>query len=211
MLTSSTPKAIAWAYMPQADRDHAIRIAQLRNLGPKSAAMLAGVGITTLAQLGERGAVAAYVAVKREQPGASLNLLYALVAALEDSDWKAIRRERKLALMLAVEDQQREYPQHKTRSSDELSRLRNIGKAMRMDFSLLNIQSVKQLATCDADELYSRIQALTQARHDPCVWDTYAAAIHQARTGEALPWWEFTKIRKARQQRGDFMTLHAPR
>jgi len=81
---------------------------------------------------------------------------------------------------------------------DELSKLRNIGKAMRRDFDLLGIDSVKQLAKCDPDKLYARIQTLTGTRHDPCVWDTYAAAIHQAKTGEALAWWEFTKVRKER-------------
>jgi hypothetical protein len=79
---------------------------------------------------------------------------------------------------------------------DELSQLRNIGKAMRADFELLGIKTVKQLARCNADDLYARVQQLTHTRHDPCVWDTYAAAIHQAKTGEALPWWDFTKVRK---------------
>lgn len=83
------------------------KIEQLPNLGPKSAAMLANVGITTLTELRERGVIAAYVAVKREYSEASLNLLYALVAALEGSNWKAVQRERKLELMLAVEDYQR--------------------------------------------------------------------------------------------------------
>jgi len=87
---------------------------------------------------------------------------------------------------------------------DELSELRNIGKAMRNDFTLLGISSVKQLAKSDADGLYARIQKLTDTRHDPCVWDTYAAAIHQAKTGEALPWWDFTKIRKKRETSGRF-------
>ena len=85
--------------------------------------------------------------------------------------------------------------------NDELLQLRNIGKAMRADFELLGIQSVKQLAKYDADKLYERIQTLTHTRHDPCVWDTYAAAIHQAKTGEALAWWEFTKVRKQRQMK----------
>ena len=92
------------------------------------------------------------------------------------------------------------------RDTDELSQLRNIGKAMRQDFELLNIRNVAQLAKQDANKLYARIQTLTGSRHDPCVWDTYAAAIHQAKTGEALPWWHFTKIRKARQNEGTFMT-----
>ena len=85
-----------------------------------------------------------------------------------------------------------------------LSELRNIGKAMLVDFDLLGITSVAQLATQDADELYTRICVLTGARHDPCVHDTFAAAIHQAKTGEALNWWAFTPIRKERQKAGTF-------
>ncbi|MDP8998420.1 MAG: helix-hairpin-helix domain-containing protein [Pseudomonadota bacterium] len=86
----------------------------------------------------------------------------------------------------------------------QLSDLRNIGKAMLKDFDLLGITSVAQLAGQDADDLYTRISILTGARHDPCVHDTYAAAIHQAKTGEALNWWAFTPIRKERQKAGTF-------
>ncbi len=82
--------------------------------------------------------------------------------------------------------------------------LRNIGKAMCKDFELLGIASVAQLARCSADTLYTRIQQITGSGHDPCVWDTFAAAIHQAKTGEALPWWAFTKVRKARAANGQF-------
>gem|GEM_PF-2376190 len=84
-----------------------IEMTQLPNMGAKSAAMLASVGITTLAQLRQRGAVAAYLAVKRQHAAASLNLLYALVAALDNVNWKAVQRERKLELMLAIEDYER--------------------------------------------------------------------------------------------------------
>ncbi|MEO5807154.1 helix-hairpin-helix domain-containing protein [Devosia sp.] len=85
-----------------------------------------------------------------------------------------------------------------------LAGLRNIGPAMLLDFKLLGITSVADLAKEDADALYLRLCALTQARHDPCVHDTFAAAIHQAKTGEALAWWDFTPIRKTRQQNGSF-------
>ena len=100
--------------MPQADRAHipdraTTKIVQLPNLGPKSAAMLASVGINTLAQLRKHGAVATYSSVRRVYSSASLNLLYALVAALEDSNWKIVQRERKLELMLAVEDYERAH------------------------------------------------------------------------------------------------------
>src|SRR5215831_19299612 len=73
-----------------------------------------------------------------------------------------------------------------TGGGDELLALRNIGPAMRRDFALLGIATVKQLARCRAERLYERLQDLTGRRQDPCVLDTFAAAIHQARTGEAL-------------------------
>jgi hypothetical protein len=185
-------------------------LAEVKSLGPKSAAMLARVGIATLGELRQRGAVAAYVAIKQADGKASLNLLYALVGTLEGMDWREVQRTRKLELVTALEDYQRRQPGNKKLQwhKDELSQLRNIGKAMRRDFELLGIHSVKQLAGCTADELYERIQSLTGSRHDPCVWDTYAAAIHQAQTGEALPWWAFTKIRKDRQSRGEFQSYH---
>lgn len=82
--------------------------------------------------------------------------------------------------------------------------LRNIGKAAPADFRILGITTVEQLATQDADTLYMALCRETGTRHDPCVHDVFAAAIHQARTGEALNWWQFTPARRDRQQRGDF-------
>jgi hypothetical protein len=170
-------------------------ISDLRNLGPKSQAMLAKIGIHTLAQLTKAGAVPVYVMTKRVDKVVSLNLLYGLVGSIEDCDWRKVQRERKLELLNAIEEYEHAHPTE----SLQLKDLRNIGKAMLLDFELLGVSSVKQLARCNADKLYARIQELTHTRHDPCVWDTYAAAIHQAKTGEALAWWEFTKVRKERE------------
>ena len=89
----------------------------------------------------------------------------------------------------------------------ELSELRNIGKAMLLDFKILGITTVPQLAHQNADELYTRLSILTGRRQDPCVHDTFAAAIHQAKTDEALNWWAFTPLRKERQKAGTFPTL----
>ena len=85
-----------------------------------------------------------------------------------------------------------------------LGELRNIGKAMPADYELLGIGSVAKLAEQDVDELYLKLCHLTGARQDPCVHDTFAAAIHQAKTGEALNWWAFTSLRKARPQAKTF-------
>ena len=81
----------------------------------------------------------------------------------------------------------------------ELADLRNVGKAALKDFEVLGIVSVAQLAAEEPRNLYDRLCALTNARHDPCVEDVFAAAIHQARTGEALDWWIFSRERKSRQ------------
>jgi hypothetical protein len=80
-----------------------------------------------------------------------------------------------------------------------LADLRNIGKAALGDFKLLGIESVIQLAEREPTELYFELSRLTGSRQDPCVWDVFAAAIHQARTGEARNWWEFTAERKRLQ------------
>lgn len=87
---------------------------------------------------------------------------------------------------------------------NQLARLRNIGPAMRADLALLGIATLEQLAASDADQLYATLQVKTGQRQDPCVWDVFTAAIHQARTGEARNWWAFTPVRKVRQARGDF-------
>ena len=94
----------------------------------------------------------------------------------------------------------------KPKPKDELLALANIGPAMRRDFKLLGIDTVAQLARQDADNLYLKLSALTGHRQDPCVWDTFAAAIHQAKTGEAKPWWDWTPVRKKRAETGEDVT-----
>jgi len=145
--------------------------------------------------------------LKRSWPQASLNALYALAGAVEGVDWRQMKRTRKLELLTAVEDHERRHPAPRAtrHASDGLLALRNIGPAMRADLALLGVGSVAQLAKLDADRLYLKLQRLTGKRQDPCVWDTFAAAIHQARTGEALPWWHFTRERKRRQSEGGFV------
>jgi hypothetical protein len=96
---------------------------------------------------------------------------------------------------------------HKNATPEGLASLRNIGKAMLADIRLLGIDSVAQLAEQEADDLYVRLCVLTGTRQDPCVHDTFAAAIHQARTGEARDWWTFSPARKARREKGDFPSV----
>jgi len=86
----------------------------------------------------------------------------------------------------------------KSNTKSELRLLMNVGPATERDLALLGITTVAQLATAHPDQLYERLQMLTGKRQDPCVWDVFAAIIHEANTGEKTPWWHWTPVRKAR-------------
>lgn len=82
--------------------DPAAPIGALRNLGPKSAAMLRAAGITTIAELSDAGALDAYARVRAIWSGASLNLLWALAAGLQGRDWRDLAAVEKRALLDAL-------------------------------------------------------------------------------------------------------------
>ena len=78
-------------------------IDSLRNLGPLSRQMLAAVGVHSRADLVSRGAVEVWDAVRRAGLPASLNLLWALVGALEGRDWREVARTDRLELLTRIE------------------------------------------------------------------------------------------------------------
>ena len=73
-------------------------IENLPNVGPASAAWLREAGISTIADLGRLGPVAAYRRVFESQPSVSLNLLWALAAGLMGQDWRELSEEEKSKL-----------------------------------------------------------------------------------------------------------------
>ena len=79
------------------------------------------------------------------------------------------------------------------------------GHATYQDLLKLGIHSIAELAQADPDELYQRIQEIS-GQQDPCVWDVFAAIIHEAQTGIRQPWWAWTSLRKKRQARGTFLS-----
>jgi len=84
----------------------------------------------------------------------------------------------------------------------KLQDLKNVGKATLQDLHILDIYSVEDLADHDATELFHKLEMLTNKRQDPCVWDVFAAIIHEAKTGEATVWWKWTDQRKTLQRTG---------
>jgi DNA transformation protein len=78
-------------------------VTMLRNLGPKSAIMLAEAGIRTIGELRAIGAPKAYVRLKAIRfRSASVNLLWSLAAGLDGRGWQDVSAEEKELLLAEV-------------------------------------------------------------------------------------------------------------
>ena len=78
----------------------------------------------------------------------------------------------------------------------------SVGPAIERDFQMMGIRSVAQLAKQNPKKMYDKLCKLTGQRQDPCVLDTFEAAVAQAMnprlSAEKCQWWYWSKIRKAR-------------
>jgi hypothetical protein len=80
----------------------------------------------------------------------------------------------------------------------DLQTIPNIGPAVARKLERLEIASVADLRGRDGEELFERLCALDATRHDPCLLDTFVAAVDFANGAPARPWWEYSRERKAR-------------
>jgi hypothetical protein len=80
---------------------------------------------------------------------------------------------------------------------EALEQLPNIGPALAADLRLIGIQRPSDLCGKDAFVLYQKLCAATGQRQDPCVLDTFMAAVDFMRGAPAAPWWKYTAQRKA--------------
>jgi hypothetical protein len=83
--------------------------------------------------------------------------------------------------------------------TSELLTIPNVGRAIARKLDRLDIKTVDELRGRDPQELYDRLCLLDGRRHDPCLLDTFVAAVAFADGGPARPWWEFSRERKARE------------
>lgn len=83
----------------------------------------------------------------------------------------------------------------------KLQDLVSVGPAIRRDFEMLGIRTVADLAHHDPQVLYNELCRRTHTRQDPCVLDTFHAAIAQARDPklpfEQCRWWYYSRLRKS--------------
>ena len=87
----------------------------------------------------------------------------------------------------------------KAASADEctvLEDLPNIGPAIAADLRRIGVRTPRELKNRDAFVLYQKLNAATGTRHDPCVLDTFMAAVDFMNGAAAAPWWAYTAQRK---------------
>ena len=78
-----------------------------------------------------------------------------------------------------------------------LTSIPNVGPAIARKLERLGVHEPADLRGQDADELFERLCALDGRRHDPCLLDTFHAAVDVADGKPARPWWEYSRERKA--------------
>jgi Pathogenicity locus len=89
----------------------------------------------------------------------------------------------------------------KAKNVDEVLRFEqipNIGPRIAEDFRILGLKAPADLKNQDPWVLYEKLNHKTGHRHDPCVLDTFMAAVDFMNGGKAKPWWKFTAERKKR-------------
>jgi hypothetical protein len=77
-----------------------------------------------------------------------------------------------------------------------LEDLPNVGKSIAGDLRELGIRVPAQLKHMDPFALYERLNRRTGVRHDPCLLDTFIAAVRFVEGGPPKPWWAYTAQRK---------------
>ena len=93
----------------------------------------------------------------------------------------------------------------KRKSSDESSRRReavrledipNVGTAIAGDLRRLGINLPAELPGRDPYAMYDDLCRITGQRHDPCLLDTFIAAVRFMEGESKKPWWKYTAERK---------------
>jgi hypothetical protein len=72
----------------------------------------------------------------------------------------------------------------------------NVGPAIAADLRQLGITTPAELVGHDPYVMYDELCRITGVRHDPCVLDTFIAAVRYMGGEPKRPWWKYTAERK---------------
>ena len=86
-------------------------------------------------------------------------------------------------------------------AATRLEEIPNIGPSIADDLRALDIYEPAQLVGKDPYALYRRMTDITGVVHDPCLCDTFIAAVRFMEGGPVRPWWYYTSERKAKLAR----------
>ena len=87
-------------------------------------------------------------------------------------------------------------PQHDRRDITRLEDIPNVGRAVAADLRRLGITSPGELPGRDPYAMFDELCRVTGQRQDPCLLDTFIAAVRFMEGGPKKPWWDFTAERK---------------
>ena len=87
----------------------------------------------------------------------------------------------------------------RSNSREEIVRLEdipNVGPAVAGGLRQLGITMPGELQGRDPYVMYDDLCRITGQRHDPCLLDTFIAAVRYMEGGLKKPWWKYTAERK---------------
>ena len=80
--------------------------------------------------------------------------------------------------------------------TSRLEDLPNVGPSIAGNLRRLGIASPRDLLGRDPYGMYDDLCRLTGERHDPCLLDTFIAAVRYMAGEPKKPWWKYTAERK---------------
>lgn len=83
-----------------------------------------------------------------------------------------------------------------TRDLARLEDIPNVGPAVAADLRQLGIGVPDDLLDRDPYQMYDDLCRITGQRHDPCLLDTFIAAVRFLEGEPKKPWWKYTTERK---------------
>ena len=104
----------------------------------------------------------------------------------------------------------KKYGSSKRQSSDQASAsqeiahledIPNIGPSIAADLHQLGIKMPGELPGRDPHAMYDDLCRITGQRHDPCLLDTFIAAVRYMEGAAKKPWWKYTAERKREMSR----------
>ena len=91
---------------------------------------------------------------------------------------------------------QRKKPAKKVREITRLEDIPNVGPSIVADLRQLGITTPAEFPGRDPYAMYDELCHITGQRHDPCLLDTFIAAVRDMEGAPKKPWWKYTAERK---------------